>query len=187
MKYRGFNEAPLLEAVKDLEDQDLPLAQIYPIVNLAGVKWRSDQAKESRPDEILDSWDSSIFQSSTIAFMNSTMKENQKLAKLGHTKEFDRFMLLAIGLSFNTIITAGSPLVMNWLKDGDTEKRRIVLAFAMGSYILVDSDAIDVMIHRIVHARYENTEIASFIIATIHSLGSAGHACLNSIPDTRSV
>jgi hypothetical protein len=113
--------------------------------------------------------------------MDTAMKENRKLAKLGHTKEFDRFMLLAMDLSFNALSTSGNSVAVNWLLDGDVEKRKIILAFAMGSFILVDSSAIDVMIDPLIHGRYESSETAAYILAVIHRLGIAGYACLNPV------
>ncbi|MEI6873727.1 MAG: hypothetical protein WCL50_01210 [Spirochaetota bacterium] len=181
MKYRGFNEVPLLAAQKDLEDIHLSLPQIYPIINLAGMEWRSNQVLGKRHDEILDIWDSAFFQTATFAFMDMAMKENRKLAKLGHTKEFDRFMLLAMDLAFNILSTSDSSVAVNWLIDGDSEKRKIILAFAMGSFVLVDSDAIDLMIDPIIHGRYESSEIASYVIEVIHKLRNAGYACLNPV------
>jgi hypothetical protein len=186
MKYRGFNEAPLVEAVRDLEAHGLSLTQIHPLINVAGAKWRAIQIRESRFDEIQDAWDNTIFHQATITLMQATMKENQKLAKLGHAKEFDRFILLAMGFAFAELVASGPPTIVNWLKDGDTERRKIVLAFATGSYIMVDPDALDAMIHRIVHARFDDPEITSYVIATIHRLGNAGYACLNPVPDTLS-
>jgi hypothetical protein len=185
MKYRGFNEEPLLAAVKQLEDLGLPLRQIYPIVNVAGAKWRSVQITENRQGEIQDSTTGPIFQKATIAFMQETMRENQALAALGHTDEVDRFMLLAMGVAFDRLVSGGPGSLTEWLGGGKRKKRKTILAFAMGSNILVEAAAIDTMIGRIIQGRYADPDrdLATPILSVIEGLGHAGYACLRPIGD----
>ncbi|MEI6874752.1 MAG: hypothetical protein WCL50_06440 [Spirochaetota bacterium] len=184
-KYRGFNEALLLDAVRELEELGLTENQIYPVLHLAGAKWRSVQIRENRLNEIQDPKTSVMLQSATVAFMRSTMGANQQLAKLGHSSEFDRFMFSAISIAFGDLVNEGGTTIAKWLKAGDRQKRKVVLAFAMGASILVDSGAIDTLFHRVIQARFESAdnEVAAPILLLIDRLGNAGYDCLKPVSD----
>ena len=190
MKYRGFREEILLEAVRGLENLGLKPSEVHAILNLAGAKWRSVQIREGRGNEIQEEEDSQVFHDATVALMKSTMEENQQLAELGHTTEGERFMLLAISITIDKLFSRGPRPIRRWLRAGDKKTREIVLSFAMGSSILIESGAVDILMHRIVKFRYgaqldAGKDISNSIIDIIEKLGNSGYSCLKPITDAR--
>ena len=72
---------------------------------------------------------------------------------------------------------------------GDRKTREVVLSFAIGSSIIVDPRAMDVLFDRIVRFRYgapfdSGVDVSESVLAVIARLGKAGYACLNPITDT---
>ena len=187
MKYRGFREEILLSTYGELEALGLKPAEAYAILDLAGAKWRSVQISEGRGDEYQDDYDNQVFHEATIALMRATMPENQQLAELGHTKDGERFMLLAISITVNWLFLRGPKSVRKWLQAGERKTREIILSFAMGSSIIVEPSAIDVLMRRIVKFRYEvfdqEKDISDSIIGIIEKLGASGYSCLKPITD----
>jgi hypothetical protein len=188
MKYRGFREETLLAAVAELDALGMKPSEIHAVINLAGAKWRSVQIREGRGDEFQDEEDSRVFHEATVSLMKSTMSETQKLAVLGHASEGERFMLLAISITLQQLFSRGPRLVRDWLAAGEKRKRKVVLAFAMGSSIIVEPQAIDILMHRIVKFRYGvpfdgGKDISAAVISVVDRLGHAGYACLNPIAD----
>jgi hypothetical protein len=188
MKYRGFREEILLAAVKELEALGLSTAETYPILNLAGAKWRSVQAREGRGDELHEAESSQVFHEATVAIMARTMAENQELADLGHASDGERFMLLAISITMNKLFSRGPALIRKWLRAGDENTRKIILSFAIGSSIIVEAGAIDGLLHRIVKFRYGAVfdtakDLSDSIIDVIERLGNSGYSCLKPITD----
>lgn len=190
MKYRGFREETLLAAVQQLEGLGLTPSEVHAVLNLAGAKWRSVQIREGRGNEVQEEEDSQVFHEATVALMNSTMTENQELAELGHAVEGERFMLLAISLTIGKLFSRGPKSIRRWLRAGDRKTREIILSFAMGSSILIESAAIDTLMYRIVKFRYgaqldENKDISDSVIQIIEKLGNAGYQCLKPIAEDR--
>ncbi len=188
MKYRGFREDILLSAYHELKALGLKPSEACAVLDLAGAKWRSVQIREGRGDEYQDEYDSQVFHEATVALMQATMSEAQRLALLGHSSEGERFMLLAISLTLNELFTRGSSSIRNWLRTGDKETRRIVLSFAIGSTIIVEPGAIDFLMRRIIALRYgvlfeSGKDVSDSIIQIIEKLGNAGYSCLNPIAD----
>jgi hypothetical protein len=188
MKYRGFREETLLSAAHDLEALGLKPSEVYAILNLAGAKWRSVQIREGRIDEIQEQGDGRIFHEATISLMKNTMAANQQLALIGHTADGERFMLLAISVTMNKLFTQGSSSIRKWLRAGDQNTNRIILSFAIGSSIIVEPNAIDLLTRRIVKFRYglafdSAKDISDPIIEVIEKLGNSGYLCLKPITD----
>jgi hypothetical protein len=186
MKYRGFREETLLAASRELEALGLRPSELHSILNLAGAKWRSVQMREGRGEEFQSEEDSRVFHEATVSLMKSTMAETQQLAELVHTTEGERLMLLAISITMNRLFLRGPVSIRRWLRAGDRETRKIILSFAMGSSIIVDPLAIDILMHRIVKFRYgvqfdRGVDISESIIAIITRLGNSGYSCLNPI------
>ena len=189
MKYRGFREETLLAAVKELEALGLRPAEVLSVMNLAGAKWRSVQIREGRSDETQEEEDSRVFHEATVALMKSTMTENQRLATLGHAAEGERFMMLAISISLNQLFHRGPRHIRDWLSAGDRAVRRVVLAFAIGSSIIVEAQAIDILMQRIVKFRYGfpfdcGKDVSDAVLVILEGLGQSGYSCLNPITDT---
>jgi hypothetical protein len=189
MKYRGFREDTLLAAVRELEALGLKPAEAYAVMNLAGAKWRSVQIRESRGDEFQDEADSLVFHEATVGLMKTTMTETQQLAKLGHSTEGERFMLLGISLAMNRLFARGPSSIRDWLGEGDNEARKAVLAFAMGSYIIVEPQVIDLLMRRIVKLRYGSPfdagrDISESVLAVVERLGTSGYSCLKPMSDS---
>jgi hypothetical protein len=189
MKYRGFREETLIAAFKELESLGLKTADAWAILNLAGAKWRSVQIREGRADEYQDEGDSRVFHDATVSLMNTTMTESRELALLAHAAEVERFMLAAIAITIDRLFTRGSKPIRKWLREGEEETRKVVLAFAMGSSILVEPQAIDLLLRRIVEFRYgaraeEDEGVGDALIGLIERLGDSGYACLKPIADT---
>jgi hypothetical protein len=188
MKYRGFREEPLLAAAKQLEGLGLRSAEIYAVLNLAGAKWRSVQVREGRGNELQEPEDGQVFHEATVSLMQSTMKESTEIARLSHSAEAERFMLLAISTTINGLFTRGPKTIRRWIRNGDASSRKIVLAFAIGSCIIVEPRAIDALTRSIVQFRYgvvleSEKDVGDSIIEIIESLGNAGYSCLNPIAD----
>ena len=189
IKYRGFREESLLAVVRELEGLDLKPSEIYAILNLAGAKWRSVQIGKDRGEDVQDEEDSLVFHAATILIMNSTMTENVQLVQLGHASDGERFMLLAISLAMAKLFSSGPSLIRRWLRGGDKKTRRIILAFAIGSNIVVEPKSIDLLVRRIVKSRYgvpfdAGMDISETVIELIDRLGNSGYSCLNPIEDT---
>jgi hypothetical protein len=189
MKYRGFREETLLAAARELESLELKPAEVYAILNLAGAKWRSVQIREGRGDEAYEEEDGQVFHEATVALMKATMAENQQLAELGHTTDGERFMLLAISITMNKLFLRGPRSIRKWLGSGDGDTRKIILSFAMGSSIIVESGAIGILIRRIVKFRYGaisgfGKDVSDSIIEIIEKLGNSGYSCLKPITDS---
>jgi hypothetical protein len=183
MKYRGFREETLLSAFKELESLGLTSAGANAVLNLAGAKWRSVQIREGRVDEYQAEEDGRVFHDATVALMKATMTETQELALLAHAEEGERFMLAAISITLNRLFERGPKSIRKWLSVGDVETRKTVLSFAMGSSILVEPQAIDFLMRRIVKFRYatpagEGEDISDPVIGLIERLGNSGYACL---------
>lgn len=179
----------MCSAFKDLKALGLKAPEAYAILNLAGAKWRSVQIREGRGDEFQDEDDSQVFHEATVALMKSTMTETQQLALLGHATEGERFMLLGISITLHRLFSRGPGAIRKWLRSGDRQTRKIILSFAMGSSILVEPGAIDILMRRIVKFRYGTLlegekDISDSVIQTIERLGSSGYACLKPISDT---
>jgi hypothetical protein len=190
MRYDGFNEEFLFEGYTELKDLGLPSFEIYPILHLAGAKWRSVQFQQQKHDDVYDGQISAILSHLTKLFLNMTMVENYELSKLLHTEDFTRCMLLSIGISFGQIAKRNSPIIGPWLRSGDIRRRRSTLAFAIGSSIIVEDGAIDGMMSQIVESRYvmmpeTEKKVADSIVAFIERLGNAGSECLNPVADAR--
>ena len=190
MKYRGFREETLLSSFHELEALGLTQSEAYAILNLAGAKWRSVQIREGRSDEFQDAEDSRVFREATVALMNDTMTQSQQLALLSHSSEGERFMLLAISITMNRLFARGSKSIRKWLGAGDAEVRKIILSFAMGSSILVEPQAIDILLHRIVRLRYgtqfdSGKDVSDAVIKILEKLGASGNACLKPITNAR--
>lgn len=179
----------MLAAARELESLELKPAEVYAILNLAGAKWRSVQIREGRGDEAYEEEDGQVFHEATVALMKATMAENQQLAELGHTTEGERFMLLAISITMNQLFLRGPRSIRKWLSSGDKETRKIILSFAMGSSIIVESGAIGILIRRIVKFRYgaisdSGKDPSDSIIEIIEKLGNSGYSCLKPITDS---
>jgi hypothetical protein len=186
MKYRGFREETLIAAYKELEALGLGPSEAHAILNLAGAKWRSVQIREGRGEEYQAEQDGQVFHEATVLLMKSTMTETQALAELGHAAEGERFMLLAIGITMARLFARGPVSIRKWLRAGDREARKVILSFAMGSSILVDPQAIDILMRRIVAFRYgpqfdRGVDVSGSIIELIDRLGNSGYSVLNPI------
>jgi hypothetical protein len=189
MKYRGFREEALIPAFKELEALGLKPAEAWAILNLAGAKWRSVQIREGRVDEYQDEGDSRVFRDATVALMKTTMTESQELARLVHAAEAERFMLAAIAITIDRLFSRGPKSIRKWLGEGEEETRKVVLSFAMGSSILVEPQAIDILVRRIVEFRYgtraaAEEDIGDALVGLIERLGNSGYACLKPIAGT---
>lgn len=186
MKYRGFNEAYLHGALTELRGLGLRPTQAYPILHLAGAKWRSVQTREKREDEVQDRRVAIVLHHATVAFMHATMEQNRRLLELSRGASFEDTMLLAVSLSFRELASTTSPLVGPWLRSGNLGRRRAVLAFALGASIVVEPSAIDAMTARIVRARYADPlargeDPTSAILSLIERVGNAGYALMNPV------
>jgi hypothetical protein len=189
MKYQGFREETLLSSFHDLEALGLSSNEACAILNLAGAKWRSVQIREGRSNEIQEQIDGRVFHEATVALMNSTMTETQQLALLGHAGEGERFMLVAISVTLNRLFSRGPTSIRKWLRAGDRKTREVILSFAIGSCIIIEPQAIDILMHRIVKLRYgvvfdSGNDISDSIIEVIEKLGTSGYSCLKPITDT---
>ncbi|MGA2545517.1 MAG: hypothetical protein ABSF43_03130 [Rectinemataceae bacterium] len=189
MKYRGFREETLLPSFHKLKALGLSSNEAYAILNLDGAKWRSVQIRESRGNEYQEEEDGRVFHEATVALMNSTMTETQQLAMLGHATEGERFMLVAISIALNKLFSRSPSSIRKWLRAGDKETRKIILSFAIGSSIIVEPQAIDILMHRIVKLRYgvvfdSGSDISDSVIEVIETLGTSGYSCLKPIADT---
>ncbi len=188
MIYRGFREAPLLAGAKELERLDMMPSEVCAILELSGAKWRAVQIREGRAEEFQDEGDGRVFQEATVAMMKATMAENIDLMRLGHATQSESFMLLAVSISLSRLFTFGPGSVRRWLRSGDAEARRVLLSFAIGSSILVEPQAIDILLHRIVKCRYaaaldSRKDISGPVIGIIERLGNSGNECLNPVVD----
>ncbi len=186
MKYRGFREEPLLAAARELEALGLMPSEVHAILNLAGAKWRSVQIREGRDNEYQDQNDALVFHKATTALMKSTMPVTQELALLAHSSEGEKFMLLAIGVTMGRLFERGSPSIREWLREGDARTRKVILSFAIGSSIIVEPQAIDGLMYRIVKLRYgaqieASDDISDAVLGVVESLGNSGYACLKPI------
>jgi hypothetical protein len=189
MKYRGFREDLFLAAARELEGLGLKASEVHAILNLAGAKWRAVQIREGRGYEYQDEADGRLFHDATLALMQATMTETQRLAELGHSPEGERFMLLAISITLNELFSRGPKSIRRWIRSGDQEKNRIVLSFAIGSTIIVEPQAIDILMHRIVKFRYgaifdAGKDVSGAVLEVIERLGNAGYSCLKPIADS---
>ena len=189
MKYRGFREETLLAAGRELEGLGLKPSEIHAVLNLAGAKWRAVQINEGRGNEAQEEEDSRVFHEATVTVMQSTMTENMRLVQLLHATEGERFMFLAISLTLGELFSRGPRSIRRWLHAGDRKTREVVLSFAIGSSIIVDPRAMDVLFDRIVRFRYgapfdSGVDVSESVLAVIARLGKAGYACLNPITDT---
>ena len=189
MKYRGFREEPLLVAVRELEALGLMPSEVHAILNLAGAKWRSVQIREGRANEYQDQEDARVFRKATMALMKTTMSETQELALLAHSSEGERFMLLAIAIAMGRLFVRGSASIREWLREGDEETRKVILSFAIGSSIIVEPQAIDGLMYRIVRLRYgaqidASGDVSDAVLGIVERLGNSGYACLKPITDT---
>jgi hypothetical protein len=188
MKYLGFREETLLDAVHRLEALEMRPSEVHAIMNLAGAKWRSVQVREGRGNELQSQEDSRVFHDATVAIMQTMMSENQKLAALGHTEDGERFMLLAISVAMSELFARGPKSIRKWIGRGEAEARKVILSFAMGSSIVMEPQAIDYLMPRIVKFRYgvhfeQDKDISDAVIAVIEGLGNSGNSCLNPIAD----
>jgi hypothetical protein len=189
MKYRGFREETLLPSFHELKALGLSSNEAYAILNLAGAKWRSVQIREGRGNEYQEEEDGRVFHEATVALMNATMTETQQLAMLGHAAEGERFMVAAISITLNRLFSRGPSSIRRWLRAGDKETRKIILSFAIGSCIIVEPQAIDILLRRIVKLRYgvvfeSGNDISDSIIEVVEKLGTSGYSCLKPIEDT---
>ncbi len=184
MTYRGFREESLLEAAKELEALGLGPGSIYAAMNLAGAKWRSVQLREGRRYETHAEEDSRVFHKATESVMKSTMETTLRLSQLAHCSEGDRFMFLAIGLTLARLFSRGPRSIRDWLKEGDVESRKVILAFAIGSSIIVEESSIDYFFRRILEFRFgvgfeSLKDETPGILGVVGRLGQAGYAILN--------
>ncbi len=188
MKYRGFRKETLLAAVQELESLGLKPSEVNAILNLAGAKWRAVQIREGRGEELQDEEDSLVFHEATVAIMQATMAGIQQLAKLGHSTEGERFMLLGISIAMNGLFSRGHGPIGRWLRGGDRKAKETVLSFAMGASVLAEAQAIDSLVQSVVMFRYgvkfeEERDLSAPILAVIGKLGNSGYACLNPVVD----
>jgi len=188
MVYRGFNEGKLLSAAKEFEALGLSPQQVYPLMNAAGAKWRSIQVREKRNEESQDRAIMTVLQKVAAGFMQATMTANQELARLGHAEEVEKYLLLAVGIAYNELLTSGPSVVKRWIKAGDAERRKYVLAFALGSCILIEAEAADQMVLRMVRARYapsfdSGSGLAEALASAIDRLATSGYAILLPVLD----
>lgn len=184
MTYRGFREEALLQAAKELEALGLGPGAVYAAMNLAGAKWRSVQLREGRKYETHAEEDSRVFHAATESVMRSTMETTLKLSQLAHSSEGDRFMFLAISLTLARLFSRGPRSIRDWLKDGDVESRKVILAFAIGSSIIVEESSIDYFFRRILEFRFgvgfeSLKDETARILEVVGRLGQAGYAILN--------
>jgi hypothetical protein len=189
MKYRGFREETLLVAGQELEGLGLKPSEVHAVMNLAGAKWRAVQVQEGRGNESQDEEDSQVFHEATVSVMQSTMTENMQLVNLLHAAEGERFMFLAISLTLSRLFSRGPRSIRKWLRAGDKKAREVTLAFAIGSSIIIDPRAIDLLFDRIVRFRYgtpfdSGEDVSGPVLAVIGRLGKSGYSCLNPITDT---
>jgi hypothetical protein len=187
MKYRGFREETLLSSFRELEALGLKPSEAYALLNLAGAKWRSVQIREGRGDEYQAEEDGLVFHQAAVALMKQTMAETQELAMLGHAAEGERFMLVAISVTLNRLFARGPKAIGRWLRAGEPESRKVLLSFAIGSSIIVEPQAIDILMRRIVEYRYSvqfdgGVDMSDSILQIVERLGTSGYACLKPIP-----
>ena len=183
MKYQGFHEERLLLAAKELETLGLKSSEVYAVMNLAGAKWRSVQLRKGRSNESYAERDGQVFHEAVVYTMKHTMENTALFGKLTHAAESQQLMFLAVGLTLNRLFTRGSKAVLEWLKDGDVESRKIVLSFAIGSCIIMDARFIDIFFEQMVRFRYgtpfeAGNDISDQILAAVDKLGKAGNSVL---------
>jgi len=188
-RYLGFDEGKLLAAAKELTAIGLRPPEVYAAMNLAGAKWRAVQVKEGRSQEAHVERDSLVFQKASKYILQTTMTTTIQLGKLGHAVEGERFMFIAISATFNMLLTRGPRSIREWLEEGDTEARKFILPFAVGSFILLESDGIDFFFDRMVRFRYgfpfdAGKDVTAPVLGVIGSLGKAGYGILKPITDS---
>jgi len=154
MKYYGADEARIYDTAKELESLGLNSVMTHLVLILCGTKWWLSAINARVSHEHDSRKDVAVFNRAATMFRRIVRAENWRLSKDMMHFEEDKYLFLAMSEGLSTILDSAPISVSNWLKEGDSAKRRMVFCFSVGYHLFSSEKRADSLISNLVKAEY---------------------------------
>jgi len=164
MKYYGTEETRIYDTAKELESLGLNSLMMHLVLILCGTKWWLSAINARVSHEHDSSEDVAVFNRAATIFRRIVRSENWRLSKDMMHFEEDKYLFLAMSEGLSTILDSAPISVSNWLKEGDSAKRRMVFCFSVGYHLFSSEKRADSLISNLVKDEYFFNEKDSAIM-----------------------